>query len=98
MRELSNLPPGVSDSDIPGNTAEDAAFDRLYDQIALSGLTAEEAKRRWDSQPDLLEACRSLMSHWLGSNVEKQLLDFIRDYPEGPAAKGYAAINKAEGR
>lgn len=59
---LSNLPPGVQPGDIPGNRPEDLAFDALYDQIALSGLTAEEAKRRWDSQPALLEALRDFVA------------------------------------
>lgn len=57
----SNLPPGVSVSDLPGNTAEDEAWDKLFDAMLDSGLTAAEAKARWNSQPSLLEACKSLL-------------------------------------
>ena len=42
-----NLPPGVSVNDLPGNTPEDMAWERLIDRIIDSGLTAEEATSLW---------------------------------------------------
>lgn len=55
---LPNLPPGIVESDLPGNSAEDAAFDKLYDDIAASGLSAQEARIRWETQPRLLVLLR----------------------------------------
>lgn len=54
----SNLPPGCSPSDIPGNTPEDEAWDRLFNDMLEIGLTAREARARWDSAPQLLRALK----------------------------------------
>ena len=40
---LSNLPPGVTDDMIPGNRPEDEAWEKLFETIGASGLTADEA-------------------------------------------------------
>jgi hypothetical protein len=53
---MTNLPPGVSVNDIPGNSAEDAAFEALYDKLAMSGLDSAEIERRvfspfWSRRP-----------------------------------------------
>jgi len=56
----SNLPPGVSVGDIPGNRAEDEAWERLYEDMSDSGLTADKAARRWRSQPALRLVCQTL--------------------------------------
>lgn len=60
----SNLPPGCSVSDIPGNRPEDEAWELLFDDILNSGLTAQEARERWESVPALnqeLEHTREAM-------------------------------------
>ena len=44
----SNLPPGVSVSDIPGNRPEDEAWEKLIDKILASGWSVEEAYRAWE--------------------------------------------------
>ena len=73
----SNLPPGCSESDIPGNRPEDVAWDNLLDEIAGSGLDIEEARRRWISQPDLLEAAKMFVED--GSIIGRSLrLDKMR--------------------
>ena len=41
---LSNLPPGVTESMIPGNRPEDWAWDKLWDWIQDTGLTPEEIR------------------------------------------------------
>ena len=45
----SNLPPGVDEWDLPGNRPEDAAWDRVYDRLADSGMSAEEAMEMLDN-------------------------------------------------
>ena len=62
---LNDLPPGVMPGDIPGNTAEDAALESVLEEISSSGLTADQIRERWTSQPKLLSAClawREVMS------------------------------------
>lgn len=44
----SNLPPGVSEFNIPGNTPEEQAWDSLLENIQNSGLTAQEARAVWE--------------------------------------------------
>ena len=44
----SNLPPGVSVSDIPGNRPEDEAWERLIERISESGLDVDQASRAWE--------------------------------------------------
>lgn len=53
-----NMPPGVSESDIPGNSPEDVAWEKLLEDIAGSGLSVSEARARWESQPAMLEAAK----------------------------------------
>lgn len=36
MNMLSNLPPGVSESDIPGNRPEDELYEKLFEQLPNS--------------------------------------------------------------
>lgn len=65
----SDLPPGCSASDIPGNRPEDEAWDNLFDDIGASGLTAEGARVRWEALSglnpegvrDLVEAAESAL-------------------------------------
>ena len=50
MKVLSNLPPNVTDSMIPGNRPEDAEWEEFYcewlpDLLTDAGLTVEEAKQ-----------------------------------------------------
>ena len=45
---MNNLPPGVSDHDIPGNTSEDLAFESLFDEMCDLGLTASETREIWE--------------------------------------------------
>lgn len=54
---MSNLPPGLSESSLPGNTPEDHAWYQLHERIDTQPYDA--AARRWDSQPDLLAACEA---------------------------------------
>jgi hypothetical protein len=42
---MNNLPPGVNESGIPGNTIEDGGWDQLYEWLLDSGLEPEEIKR-----------------------------------------------------
>ena len=64
---------------------------------AYSSETTTANARLIAAAPELLEACRALMAHWLGDASQKELADHIRDYPESAAAKGHAAITKAGG-
>lgn len=41
-----NLPPGCNSSDIPGNTPEDEAWEKMLDRLAESGLGVNEIERR----------------------------------------------------
>ncbi len=59
---LSNLPPGVTDADIEAQCEDDPAFEKLVDEIWDSRLLADEARRRWESQPDLLAACENILT------------------------------------
>lgn len=43
---MSNLPPGCSVADIPGNRPEDLEWDRLWDEMADWGLDPAEIRRR----------------------------------------------------
>ena len=50
---MTNLPPGVSVNDIPGNNDP---FEALWDKLALSGLDSAEIERRvfspfWSRRP-----------------------------------------------
>ena len=65
-----NLPPGCSVSDIPGNSSEDAAWDKLFEDIGASGLTADEARRHWDSQPLLLKLAKKARKAMLWAQTE----------------------------
>lgn len=51
-----DLPPGVRESDIPGNRPQDVAyqeeFERLMDEEDLSEEEAEAALRDWDPYDD----------------------------------------------
>ena len=60
MNGSSNLPPGVTESMIPGNRPEDIAWEKLLDEIGDSGLDHDEARARWESQPDLLALCKDI--------------------------------------
>lgn len=48
----SNLPPGVSESDIPGNRPEDIAWEHLHEKIDSDssdhGLTDMDARMAWE--------------------------------------------------
>ncbi len=48
---LSNLPPGCSDSDIPGNRPEDVALEDFHDKIdadcVANEMTITEAHEAW---------------------------------------------------
>lgn len=85
-----NLPPGCSVSDLPGNSAEESAWEDLLVEVGESGLTATEARVRWESQPRLLAACELLKrtamlgialngpfyKHWMG--IDRFLSDKIK--------------------
>jgi len=51
MGGLSNLPPGVTESMIPGNRPEDAEWERFHDaiddDIFMGEMTVEEARQAW---------------------------------------------------
>ena len=48
---MSNLPPGVTEGMIPGNTPEDAAWEELFDKITIDatddGMDARDARIAW---------------------------------------------------
>ena len=48
----SNLPPGVTESMIPGNRPEDAAWDAVWEDITGeaidANLSADDVRRVWD--------------------------------------------------
>lgn len=46
MSRDGTLPPGIEHGDLPGNTAEDEAWDRLWEDVATSGLSVEEVRER----------------------------------------------------
>ena len=58
----SNLPPGVTESMIPGNRPEDAAWERLFDEMGSSGLHTEEAARRWRLGNEIADALDTYLS------------------------------------
>ena len=39
-----NMPPGVSEADIPGNRPEDIEWDLLFDWLSDSGLTPTQIR------------------------------------------------------
>ena len=49
---MSNLPPGVDESMIPGNRPEDLAWDKFHEEIGgdcdQEGLTARDAGLVWE--------------------------------------------------
>lgn len=45
---LSNLPPGVSDRDIPGNSTEDAEWERLIEEMMNNIDSPYEARQVWE--------------------------------------------------
>ncbi len=55
----SNLPPGVTDSMIPGNRPEDTLWEQLCDDICGSGLTIEEAQLAWKIGMAVMKECVS---------------------------------------
>lgn len=61
MEAMSDLPPGVTLDMIPGNRPDDEAWGHLYGQMEEDCACPEDGKRRWDSQPGLLEACREVL-------------------------------------
>lgn len=42
----SNLPPGMTDRMIPGNTPEDEEWESLFNDMATWGLSPAEIRRR----------------------------------------------------
>ena len=46
----SNLPPGLTESMIPGNTQADVEWDELIDWLASIGLEPAEIRRRITSK------------------------------------------------
>ena len=73
----SNLPPGVSSNDIPGDRPEDVEWDRLFDVISACDLTAWEARARWDSQSDLLAALKRLVGNPTCKNARAESIRVI---------------------
>lgn len=57
----SNLPPGVTEGMIPGNRPEDAEWEALIDQIYEDCPDPWEARRRWESHPDLFRLLRDIV-------------------------------------
>jgi len=59
----SNLPPGVSDSDIPGNRPEDMAWERLHecidDVISREGMSDMDAWVAWKLGVDAWKAAKA---------------------------------------
>lgn len=59
----SNLPPGISESDIPGNRPEDFEWEFFHEQIDNDcydiGLTVEEARLAWSRGVDTITAIRN---------------------------------------
>lgn len=87
----SNLPPGVSDSDIPGNRPEDVAFENLVERIERDlearGLGVDDANWIWTAGIRLWELYEK-MPHPLYIAEEQETselrtkLDNIRKYIE----------------
>ena len=59
----SNLPPGVTEGMIPGNTAEDARWEELIEWMVTNccDLSCDEIKERLSFGPSP-QACRDLMT------------------------------------
>ena len=75
-----NLPPGCSESDIPGNRPEDAEWDELLNDIIQSPFTAKEARARWESQPGLLATLKNALVRLHAPVMTKEArLMFARD-------------------
>jgi len=86
---MSNLPPGCSVGDLPGNTIEDMEWEQLLDDIGGTPGWAADARQRWESQPDLLAACEAFLVAWDNSHqLEKTDI---------AAKMARAAIAKAKG-
>ena len=87
-----NLPPGCSESDIPGNRPEDAKWEALIEDISASGLSADEARQRWESQPDLLALARFIVNCVpYSSRINPRDAEILR-------ARALSAIAKADRR
>ncbi len=52
---LSNLPPGVSESDIPGNRPEDVEWEQFIDDISAEPISAQEARQIWETGKAAIE-------------------------------------------
>ena len=72
---MSNLPPGVSESMIPGNRPEDAAWDKFYEWLDeytdQNRISIEELKARIQikaTEKDLSEALEAM--YWFCQQVE----------------------------
>lgn len=76
-----NMPPGCSESDIPGNTPEDEAWEKLIDEMFQSGLTAAEARARWMN--NTVERCEEMLIDSLREEIkrvrEEKVWDSIKE-------------------
>lgn len=63
-----NMPPGCSESHIPGNRPEDTAWEDLLEEIGQTAITAYDARLRWESQPDLLKSAKAYLDIIQGDN------------------------------
>lgn len=46
-----NLPPGCSASDIPGNSDQDAEWEKLFDDLGSMGISPHDIRERVNNHP-----------------------------------------------
>ena len=93
---MSNLPPGCSVGDLPGNTIEDMEWEQLLDDIGGTPGWAADARQRWESQPDLLAACEAMLDRF-GGTASAHAPTLGRDRDAAARSAALAAIAKAKG-
>lgn len=73
----SNLPPGVTESMIPGNRPEDEAWDRLIDDIGGDCPDPEAARQRWvaGAEPAKLQAAVEDVAYAIKTGVRPETRD-----------------------
>ena len=56
-----NLPPGVNENMIPGNTQEDAEWDKFWSSLDFNDLSVQEASRAVQIGVDIVRAGRRVL-------------------------------------
>jgi hypothetical protein len=84
----SNLPPGVTEGMIPGNTSEDAAWKTLFDDIGADAdvniMNAADAKIAWAIGLQAFLKVEEYVSSQWKDNISRQMLEMIEECKSRP--------------